>query len=323
MPEKRTDIHKPSSIIPEDYVYVAMGYQKFEGLGSIEAILAERAILNQHMERTGGTWSKHQHGGNCHICGAGCIYTVIFYHEKSNSYIKTGMDCATKLEMGDKKIFKTFRNNIQEAMKNRAGKAKAEGILGDEGLTGVWNIFKEVDEQVQKSGIEWDAREHKNVPAPYLELKWEEKTIHDIVGKLVKYGRLSEKQIAFLHKLWDKINDRPNAEARRKAKQEQWAKEKEAAESCPKGRVEVTGTVVKIDVKYNDFGERHVMTVKEDRGFMLWGTIPSSIMEVEKGDKVKFTGTLEPSDKDEKFGFFKRPSKAEVTERKIEEQEGA
>ena len=83
-------------------------------------------------------------------------------------------------------------------------------------------------------------------------------------------------------------------------------------EDCPTGRVEITGIVIKVALKVNDYGERWVMTVKDDRGFMVWGTRPSSIKLAAYGTRVRFTATCEPSDRDKKFGFFKRPAKAEI-----------
>lgn len=74
--------------------------------------------------------------------------------------------------------------------------------------------------------------------------------------------------------------------------------------------VEIAGVVVKTDVHTNDFGIRSVMTVKDDRGFLVWGTIPAKISTIRKGDRVTFTASIEASDSDECFGFFKRPKKA-------------
>ena len=61
------------------------------------------------------------------------------------------------------------------------------------------------------------------------------------------------------------------------------------------------------------------MLVRDDRGFKLWGTVPASLGYSElgehsltKGDRISFTATLEQSNDDPKFGFFKRPTKAEL-----------
>ena len=77
-------------------------------------------------------------------------------------------------------------------------------------------------------------------------------------------------------------------------------------------RVTVTGTVSKVAVHENDYGYRKVMTVVLDNGARVWGTVPAAIYEVGAGDTVTFTATFSRSDRDETFGFFKRPSKASM-----------
>lgn len=56
---------------------------------------------------------------------------------------------------------------------------------------------------------------------------------------------------------------------------------------------------------------RLVMLVQDDRGFKVWGSVPSSISEAGTGDRVTFSATIEASDKED-FGFFKRPTKAQI-----------
>lgn len=292
---KRNDIHKPSSIIPEDYYFVALGYQKIESLGDVHIVLAERTALQAHMKKTGGTYSNHEHGGNCFICGAYNVYEAIFYHAKTNSYIRTGMDCAEKLEMGDAARFRAFKKSVHDAMERQAGKAKAEVILNAEGLQQAFEVFKMV-----------------NALETSINLPSEEATIYDIVSRLVKYGNLSEAQMNFLHKLVERINTRAAREEAKKVQQAKWAEEKEAAANVPTGRIEIKGTVLKVDEKENNFGVRLVMTIKTEQGFILWGSVPVAISNVEKGNQVEFTATVEPSSNDPKFGFFKRPSKAKI-----------
>jgi len=80
---------------------------------------------------------------------------------------------------------------------------------------------------------------------------------------------------------------------------------------CPIGRVTVIGKVVSTDAKDTDYGTRYVMTVRDDRGFTVWGSQPSSLYP-EVGDRIEFTASVERSDRDECFGFFKRPTKARI-----------
>jgi len=97
------------------------------------------------------------------------------------------------------------------------------------------------------------------------------------------------------------------------------------AESVPvtDERILITGEVVKIAVQENDFGFRDVMTVEDDRGFRLWGSVPSSLdIEDIKNKRITFTAKVTQSDRDPKFGFFKRPTKAEMFKTNLSNQRG-
>ena len=83
-----------------------------------------------------------------------------------------------------------------------------------------------------------------------------------------------------------------------------------SAEPVPTGRVEVVGTVLGTKVTETRFGPVSKMLVQDERGFKVWGSIPSSLPNP-KGEEVRFTATLEASEDDPKFGFFKRPTKAQ------------
>ena len=115
-----------------------------------------------------------------------------------------------------------------------------------------------------------------------------------------------------------------------------WAAERQAehaaAESISAGKQTITGTIISTkEVDGFAYGQRVVkMVVKDDRGFKLYGTVPQAILdagvyghgrkfgananywnyEVLKGQRVTFSATVQASDDDDKFGFFKRPTKA-------------
>jgi len=276
----RTDEHKPSAIIPDDYEFVACEYLKVDGLEAAAVLQEERNRIKLHMAKTGGTYSKHVHGGNCMVCGSvNAIYTMLFYHAKTNSYIRTGSDCAAKLDMGGAHEFSAFKSKVQDALEAQAGKKKARAILEQAGLLQAWTIYLESEST-----------------------EYEERTIRDIVGKLVTYGNISEKALNFVGILLNKIVNR----AELKAKQEA---EKAAAANCPEGRVVITGEVLSTKVQYTAFGEVVKMLVKAETGFKVWGTCPANI---QRGMKIEFTATVTPSKDDPKFGFFKRPAKANV-----------
>lgn len=279
----RTDIHRPSVIVPADYDYVAVRSTKVECLGDAAFIVFQREQIARHMAMTGGDYSKHYHGGNCHICGAHCLYQVVFHHRPSNAYICTGMDCADKLEW-DEGDGEKFRAQVKHAMERKAGKEKAAHILTETGLETAWIIF--------------DA-------APSDAERREEEIIRDIVGKLVQYGSISDAQTNFLRKLVDTVTRRAELDAKRAA-------EHDAAEPLPAaGRIAIRGEIVSIkrgDGIYQ-FGDR--MIVKHANGWKVMGTLPAALDDAAVGDVVEFSATIKPSDRDPKFGFFSRPTKAQ------------
>lgn len=247
------------------------------------------------MERTGGTYSRHAHGGNCMICGnVFATYTVLFYHKLTNTYVRAGQDCAQKLEMSDDGAFNYFTAGVRDARMAQAGKRKAQATLEDLGLSAAWALASYVGE-------------HRD-----------EQTVRDIVGKLVQYGSLSEKQVAFLRVLLDRIARRPEIEAERAARDA-------ARADCPTGRLLIEGVILSTKTQDSDFSRFGVlkMLVEHATGFKVWGTVPQSLFTRPdgsayelKGSRVAFTATVKPSDKDPKFGFFSRPTGARLLEAK-------
>ena len=292
----RTDIHSPKNIDPRDYKLVTFRYFGPSAI-SEELYARGRLILDKHMRTTGGKMSDHNHGGSCHVCGAHAHYLAVYYHEKTNTYIETGFDCADKMNIGDSVAFKKFTKEIKKSKEFIAGKTKAQATLQKEGLEQCWTIYEE--------------------PTP---AEFEERTITDIVGKLVRYGSISQKQTDFLRNLVSQI---PQRVEKRKALEEKIKTEKENAAPCPEGRVTVVGEVVSVKWQDTIYGSTRKMLVKSEEGFTIWGTVPSNVKVpmvlgedgpsgIEKGDKIQFSAKLSPSEDDNKFGFFSRPTKAEI-----------
>ena len=86
----------------------------------------------------------------------------------------------------------------------------------------------------------------------------------------------------------------------------------EAGEDAPEGRVVITGTVLAFKRQESMYGDVLKMLVQDDRGFRVWGSVPVSLEDAERESRITFTATVTASDKDAKFGFFKRPAKAAV-----------
>jgi hypothetical protein len=282
----RTDIHRPAAIEPADYDFVAFRYLKLEDYGDVAYLNAQRAKLDAHMARTGGSYSQHEHGGTCFICGASCIYQAVFYHRATNAYIRCGLECSDKMSMDDSAM---FRKTVRGALEQIAGKKKAEAVLADAGLSAAWKIY-----------VTTDARDDTR----------DMQTIRDIVGKLVQYGALSDRQMAFLTTMVQRHERRDVIAAERAAANEAAAPLPITAE-----RVAVRGTVLAVKHEDNDGFVSHRMLVQHADGWKVWGSVPSAFLGQEnfgRGVTVEFMAALVPSDRDSKFGFFKRPSKARI-----------
>jgi hypothetical protein len=138
-------------------------------------------------------------------------------------------------------------------------------------------------------------------------------------GDLVEALKAHRERSSFLAELADRVEygtgtltDRQIEAAR--ATIARIAEEEAAKRPVVEGRHEVEGEVLKVAEHWSAFGGRDVctlkVTVKVDGGYLLWGSLPSGLGAVERGDRIAFTATVEKSDRDESFGFFKRPTKA-------------
>lgn len=84
------------------------------------------------------------------------------------------------------------------------------------------------------------------------------------------------------------------------------------------GRREIAGEVATTKLVDNQYGATLKMMVIDDDGFKYWGSVPSAIT-VDRGDRVTLTATVEASEDDPLFGFFKRPAKASVTHKEAQD----
>jgi hypothetical protein len=183
----RNDIHHPSALVPSEYDFVSFEYLGEDDMDG----KFRREVIAAHKARTGGFMSDHEHGGSCHICGAHALYTVIFYHGPSNAYIRTGLDCAEKMDLAcDDAV--SFRKTVKAGLEAVAGKKKAIALLASLNLSPAWDVYV----STENSG-------YKN----------EEFTICSMVANLIKYGNLSDKQVNFMRVLVQKIADRATAAA--------------------------------------------------------------------------------------------------------------
>lgn len=140
--------------------------------------------------------------------------------------------------------------------------------------------------------------------------------VADIWTKAFDY-ELSEKQIAAVAKQLQADADRAAARAAEKA----------ALNPVETGKQTISGEVVTVKYQDSQYGGSWKMLVKDDRNFKVWGTIPNAIFNQQTaetedsynaspnelvGRKVSFNATVEASDDDKTFGFYSRPTKAQL-----------
>jgi hypothetical protein len=241
---QRTDIHRPSAIKPEDYEFVTVFAHDDDGYGRKDAM----ETWNNHRAcHPTAQFSRHEHGGACMVCGNSNALTMgIFYHPGTNSYVRMGQDCAEKMEMGVSHAFRLARTAAEAARIAKAGKLKAQGVLSAAGLDAAYAIYA------------------SNEPGEY-----EETTIRDIVGKLVRYGSISPAQTNFVRNLLTRIETR----AARKAEI--------AASNATKRHVGVVGTRTRL-----------TLTIGFLKGFdSMYGTVYIHLMEDAEGNVVVYKGS--------------------------------
>jgi hypothetical protein len=97
------------------------------------------------------------------------------------------------------------------------------------------------------------------------------------------------------------------------------------------GRVTIIGTVLSTKCVDSQFGTTIKMLVEHETGWKVWGTIPAALgcvnqttvdqdgnklgwtqVALSRGDIVQFDARVQKSDRDPKFGFFSRATKASL-----------
>jgi hypothetical protein len=137
--------------------------------------------------------------------------------------------------------------------------------------------------------------------------------IRDIQDKASRYD-LTEKQVAAAIE----AIERAEAWAREDAAK---AEALDAAGPVTEGRRVIEGEVVTTKYQDSDYGSTLKMLVVQADGNKVWGTVPTirdgegDRSYIEIGDRVRFMAKVERSAEDEHFGFFSRPTKAEIVER--------
>ncbi|MCX8008281.1 MAG: hypothetical protein N3A54_01105 [Patescibacteria group bacterium] len=292
----RTDVHAPRNLVPKDYEFV--GFLVFRPEEEVYYEVCEywREVVKSHMMATGGTWSKHDHGGSCEVCGnARAIYKVVFYHRPTNTYIRVGRECAEKISEQAALGLEEFTQSIRGEGLRRKRLLEAEIWLKNAGLEEAWNIFKMLKEnhQIQDPALRKTYSKHHY-------------TVYGIVKNLIQYGYLTERQEKYLRLLIAKIFNPPE--------------EKKDVPPVTNGEQKIKGKIIGIK-KDEIYGTIKIM-VESENGQKFWGTFPKSkfinndeelvIEQPKYGMEIEFIANVTVSKNDSSIGFYKRPKRGYI-----------
>lgn len=292
----RTDVHAPSSISFDPEAYNCWGVfdtcsDPMKGGGSQQSRLdtVNRLIeLGYHF----GPGSSRQ----CGHCGAHLRYCALMVRDDVKQFIYVGETCLDgRFEM-TKGEFQTLRKQGQlDREAHRLLTAYNEAVAANQALAFA-TYFGDIscglsDDEHRFSGVAWGLA-----------------TGQDILRKLRQYGSISERQVGLVEKIVTEQAAKFDAYLVKQAAR--------AAEPTPvaltSGRQVIEGVVLSQKTVENDYGTSFKFLIKLDGGQRVYGSEPSSISEVTVGDRVRFTAKVEPKNGEPDFGYFSRPTKAEI-----------
>lgn len=286
----RTDIHRPSVVDPANYSYSTsfdnnppelhppMGVVTPEWHEYMESLMApwreERDRLHGMLKNDTSVYNSTY---RCDHCGAHLRYVSLFYYEPTGEHIAVGEECAENtFSVPDRMSLEIKR--LRDAASNRREKAR----------------YAKECEKARNASIQ----EYPDAVKVLDNYKGNNSFIHDVKDRFDRYGNLSERQAYAVVRAFEKEVTERSSEP--------------VGSPVVEGKIIVMGEVKRAYHKETPYGSRFVMIVEDDRGFRLWGSVPRAVSGVEEGDRVEFSANVEKSDRDETFGFYKRPTKASI-----------
>lgn len=305
----RTDPHRPGEIVPCDYTRVLWyetGTRTFPSVNlNCELVVLHDTSLHEHgfsvhgsgclgkcprkqhdgsgrccwdaLVRSGAKLFDHprfgSEPGKCSVCGAWFVSGEVWKHEPTGEHVHVGHDCADKYGLlADRSEWEQWRREQKDL--------RAQAII-DRKRAAARDAFL-ADRPQLKTDL--DLGGHR--------------ILEDLCRKLLRYGSLSDAQVALAHKLADEVRNPPPPELHAIA---------------PEGRTTFEGTVVGLKEVQGDYGSTTKMTVKvptPDGVWLVYLTAPDSLFDGDeplRGAHVRVTATLQRSQTDAHFAFGKRP----------------
>ncbi len=277
---KRTDIHRPSEIIPADYEFVAaFSLSTTEDGWPIPAFNFEFIVANRDKFH-----GAHHAPNQCDVCGSHFIYGEVWEHTPTSEWITLGHICAHKYQLfADLSEFKSQRaKHVAKAIREAQRAASRESM----------------EKQIAET------------PGLAEALEVDHYITTDIKAKFERYGSISQDQVVLLFKLQRQIAEQ--------AAQKADAAANLVDVPLTDERITVEGEVLATRWDDNEYGGALKMLVKVttdgDSFYKLWGTMPSALLDLNttKGNRIRFVAKVKRSDDDSTFGFISRPTKPEL-----------
>lgn len=307
---RRTDIHRPSApeFDPADYTC-----QGVFDLHPEEGDNRYRVQVVTALRAQGYSFRGAPHGSRqCSHCGAHLRYAALMLHTPTGTLMYVGETCLdNRFDSLTKDEFARLRATAKLNTERRNLRERFTALCDEHPVLAYASYAQNIAVAGADNGVdcegsfEWVTRTGDKIA-----------TMLDITGKARRYCSISPAQAAYLNRIMGWLDE---AEQRRAAREAQRAATLATGVTLPtEGRQAVTGEIVKVEVRDNDFtgGVRIVMTVRDDRGFLVWGTLPSSLdpghgsLDNLRGKRCTFTAAIKASDNDPLFGYISRPTKA-------------
>lgn len=278
--------HNPHNYRPEDYTFQGWVYlgqsdfmREFDDIHARDVADTQEHIGSNHL-------------GKCDQCGQRYAYGAVYTH-KDGGWVSVGQDCAS-----GSFITPASFNAGSTAIRARVAHARARA-LREQHLAAIIEGRPELGAAFEwaKENTDRDEREFWRAAG------YATNTILDIRGKLIRYGNISGAQANLVVKLHEEGVARLAELARR---QEASA----SLQPLEAGRQQLSGTVLSVKDVETQYGVTTKLLLELDSGHRVYGTLPSSIIDASKGDRVSLTATVQPKGND--FGFYSRPSKAKI-----------
>jgi len=278
----RSDVHSPKRLITEDYEFVGCGNFPTAELPGYSPLVHEAAYLLDE----GWGFGENESAGECYHCGAHLTYYAILKHLPTRTLIRVGETC----------------------LANRFERATAEfhSLRAQSALDRQQQRIKKMRERFRTDHAEFVAAlDAENARGANGEST--DSFLMSLYLQLQRKGELSERQI-------DAGEQAIVRAAEYRAKREAEEANEPPASPVVEGKITVAGELLAVKSQEGYYGNSTLkMLVRDDRGFKVWGTLPEAIYGARKGDRIEFTAQVERSHDDETFGFFRRPSKAQIT----------